>query len=975
MSMDTACSSALVAIDACSLSLQSHHYRGGLASSTSLKLVPHPTLLSGAAGMLSLDGRCKTFDARANGYVRSESYGGIMLVERADTGSLLSSSSVRQDGRSASLTAPNGSAQRTLLQTTWARAGIAGRDMQSIETHGTGTALGDPTEAGSLASSRGAGSHEMPVCIGAAKAFIGHGEAPSGMSGMLKLRNVLLSGATPGNAYLRTLNPLVNESAKVLRGAAVLSTNRHVNAPTDPSGVSSFGFSGTIAHATLRKSDAYDAALKRVRGTKPALVRKTFGWVHTFPWTTGEVMRPTAVVRAAPVVSAPAAATGNTVELSSIVEMAASVVGGDVDADVPLMSAGLDSLGAVELSELLQKAAGGAELPGTLVFDVPTARKLVGYLATRGQPKQRGARAAGMPRGGRRDAIDVLILGLATQIPGGAHAPKFAWQMMADGHSAISQVPAQRWGMGAIKVYGFGDGVVDRVRHGGFIRQAEMFDAKCFTVSPAEATAMDPQQRLLLERGYEALSESGLKKPDLDGNGTGVFIGIQALDFQEILRSSPAGQGVFAATGCNLAVSSGRVSYVLGMQGPCASYDTACSAGLVAAEAALRALQLGGCPNAMASGVNIMLVPATSVGNGVAGMTSPRGRCHTFDSRADGYCRGDAVCAIAMHARKGVSRMQFIGCAVRQDGRSASLTAPNGMAQEEVFLAAHANSGIDADQLINLEAHGTGTALGDPIEARSLMSAILDGRDPDNMISLSSVKANIGHAEPGAGLSGFSKLLLSVHHKMAPINAQLRVMNTHVRAAVLGAPCMLPTQTADLGAPTTFAAGVSSFGYSGTIVHANVKLLSNIYHPPQRRVRYNRVAFRWSGFETRAPSAEDDCDAGLYHYVWEPKQVIDLPRSPKTAPKVSPRPPALSPHLTPLVRLWHHAARGQVRRPDLAQSQLATSPALPRGRCRHRHPERHGARPHGRLQAMGRGERGANLRRSPHRRFHAGHVV
>ena len=403
------------------------------------------------------------------------------------------------------------------------------------------------------------------------------------------------------------------------------------------------------------------------------------------------------------------------------------------------------------------------------------------------------------------------------------------------------------------------------------MRKTEMFDARFFSVSPAEASAMDPQQRLLLERGYEALAESGLKKGDLDGNGTGVFIGIQALDFQEILRASPAGQGVFAATGCNLAVSSGRVSYCLGMQGPCASYDTACSAGLVAAEAGLRSLQLGGCPSAMASGVNLMLVPATSVGNGVAGMTSPNGRCHTFDSRADGYARGDACCTIAMHARKGVSRLQFIGCAVRQDGRSASLTAPNGIAQEEVFMAAHDNAGITADDLITLEAHGTGTALGDPIESRSLLAVVLTDRDPDNMVNLSSVKANIGHAEPGAGLSGMSKLLLSMHHQMCPINAQLRVMNTHVRAAVLGAPCALPTQTAGFEQRSTFAAGVSSFGYSGTIVHANTKLLTDIYHPPQKRVKYNRVAFRWSGFETRDPTTDDDCDAGLYHYTWEPK--------------------------------------------------------------------------------------------------------
>ena len=367
---------------------------------------------------------------------------------------MLASSSVRQDRRSASLTAPNGSAQRTLLQTTWARAGVAGREVQSIETHGTGTALGDPTEAGSLASSRGAGGHETKLCIGAAKAFIGHGEAPSGMSGLLKARRLLMNAVTPGNAHLRMLNPLVAQSASVLRGSARAQRAPACGRANDPSGVSSFGFSGTIAHALLRRSVSIFERVSAKR-YKVNLRRRAFGWIDTYPWKTDGRGPATAqpAAAAAPVTEAATEArkrlerilaavgeieaealgtakpiftpppselrgrrggardcrrsaldtsdcgamaqqravdpaiAGNLVELDKVVEMAASVVGGDVDADVPLMSAGLDSLGAVELSELLQKAAGGAELPGTLVFDQPTARRLTGYLATRGQAR------------------------------------------------------------------------------------------------------------------------------------------------------------------------------------------------------------------------------------------------------------------------------------------------------------------------------------------------------------------------------------------------------------------------------------------------------------------------------------------------------------------------------------------------------------------------------------------------------------
>ena len=500
---------------------------------------------------------------------------------------------------------------------------------------------------------------------------------------------------------------------------------------------------------------------------------------------------------------------------------ASQVIDGEIDADVALMDAGLDSLGAVELSELLEKAAGGATLPGTLIFDQPTARRLTTYLATR---EQTTGGVKTFVAAGRKQAGDVLILGLATQIPGGAHSPKFAWEMLAAGHDAISQVPPTRWSMGAMRH--LSQPAYDRMRYGGFVRKAEVFDARHFAVSPAEAGAMDPQQRVLLERGYQALAESGLDKAALEDSGTGIFIGIQALDFSEILRSSPAGASVFAATGVNLAISSGRLSYVLGMQGPCASYDTACSAGLVACHAGARSVHLRECDHGLVAGINLMLTPWIPMACALAGMTSPKGHSHTFDNRADGFARAGGCSGVALSHPVDVEPLAIgRGCAVRQDGRSASLTAPSGEAQKGLLFALLSDAGA-APQVISYgEMHGTGTALGDPIEVGSYEAGILSYRPEQPAAALGSVKASVGHAEPGAGLVGLSKLMLVLRHARSTPNTLLRVINPQVKRALGGSRAQLANQLGeqwDGQRHAKLSGSVSSFGYSGTI--ANVLL-------------------------------------------------------------------------------------------------------------------------------------------------------
>merc|ERR1711965_902872 len=279
--------------------------------------------------------------------------------------------------------------------------------------------------------------------------------------------------------------------------------------------------------------------------------------------------------------------------------------------------------------------------------------------------------------------------------------------MAITGSNLISEVPPCRWSSdGAARL---DEAVADRVRHGVFLREAAHFDAASFGVSPAEAAAMDPQQRLLLEVGYEALHGAGARRSSLLGGGEGVFVGIERPDWA--LLSSLRPSSVYAVTGDTTSVACGRLSFVLGMQGPCMSVDTACSSALVALHGAWRATRSGDCDGALAAAVSLKLVPHPTLGAAAAGMLSVDGRCKTFDAAANGYARSEGIGAATVRvdaAASACSLATVSGGAVRQDGRSASLTAPNGSAQRRLLSAAAASAGLASTAALSgVEAHGT----------------------------------------------------------------------------------------------------------------------------------------------------------------------------------------------------------------------------------------------------------------------------
>ena len=464
-------------------------------------------------------------------------------------------------------------------------------------------------------------------------------------------------------------------------------------------------------------------------------------------------------------------------------------------------------------------------------------------------------------------ALGVSITGVCTLMAGQPASASTSISRIIDcGRSAMCEVPSLRWDAPTDLV----EPVAARLRHCGLVHGCDLYDNAAFGVSPAETAAMDPQQRLLLETGYSAMHVGGFSRQAQQGL-SGIFLGIETNDFSEYLMASPLADTPYAATGVTDSVACGRLSYVLGLQGPCAAYATACSAALTACHAGLRALQFSECTAGLVMGVNLVLSPRLGTCLAIAAMTSVKGRSHTFDTRADGYARGEACGGVALRGDGESHSVSLLGAAVRQDGRSASLTAPNGQSQKDLIVATLADASTSIDSLSQNEAHGTGTALGDPIEAGSLTAAVLKFRAAP--LAVGGVKANIGHAEPAAGMTGLLKLTFGLRRGEAAPNAQLRSLNPHLGLSLYRMPCVLPVQLA-VSRATQSTGGVSSFGYSGTIVHAVLCYRKKAVRKVLLPIRYTRHSFPWGDaphpFFARLLSSTDGATvfhstAGLLH--------------------------------------------------------------------------------------------------------------
>lgn len=425
----------------------------------------------------------------------------------------------------------------------------------------------------------------------------------------------------------------------------------------------------------------------------------------------------------------------------------------------------------------------------------------------------------------RAGSEPIAIVGMACRMPGGVETPEAFWEFLRRGGDGITDVPASRWDVDRYYDATGETPGTSYTRKGGFLGGVDGFDAAFFGISRREAESLDPQQRLLLEVGWEALEDAGIANERLAGSRTGVFLGVTNHDYAQvqIQQVAPADLEAYYATSNASTFGAGRLSYWLGLTGPSLSVDTSCSSSLVGVHLACQSLRAGDCTTALAGGVNVLLSPESFVVLGKTHALSPDGACKTFDKAADGYARGEGCGVIVLKrlsdALAAGDRVLAVirGSAVNHDGRSSGLTVPNPAAQQDVVRQALSAAGLPPSRVDYVEAHGTGTPLGDPIELRSL-GAVLGERDGRGALLVGSVKTNVGHLEPAAGIAGLIKTVLALRQAEIPPHLHLTEINPEIGIEDL--EVAIPTEPTPWPAhDEPRLAGVSSFGASGTNAH------------------------------------------------------------------------------------------------------------------------------------------------------------
>ncbi|WP_437594346.1 SDR family NAD(P)-dependent oxidoreductase [Sorangium sp. So ce1000] len=534
-----------------------------------------------------------------------------------------------------------------------------------------------------------------------------------------------------------------------------------------------------------------------------------------------------------------------------------------IDQDTPVRKLGLDSLTAVELRNRLG-ASVGLTLPATFVWNHPTISAIARFLADRlgvsleldaaagphgeamgrdGHAPADGDASSRAQNGAAREPVNghaptngasaapgpasataIAIIGMGCRFPGGVVDPESFWALLRDGVDAVTEVPLERWN--AQELYDDDPAAPGRMntRWGGFLSGIGDFDADFFGISAREAVAMDPQQRIALEVAYEALEDGGQPIERLAGSATGVFLGVQSHsnDYARLQLADPAKIDAYSGTGTSHSILSGRLSYIFDLRGPNVALDTGCSSAITAIHLACQSLRAGESDLALAGGVNLMLTPEFTIAASKVEFLSPDGRCRTFDARANGFVRAEGCGVLVLKrlsdALRDGDRVRAVirGTALNQDGHSNGITAPNGLSQVAVLGQALRNAGVDPSGVTYIEAHGTGTTLGDPIEVEAL--AEVYGRAGADRCLLGSVKTNIGHSEAAAGVAGVIKTVLCFEQEAVPPHLHFETLNPHI--TIDGTRFAIPTELSPWPSRgSARRAGVSAFGWSGTNGH------------------------------------------------------------------------------------------------------------------------------------------------------------
>ncbi len=505
--------------------------------------------------------------------------------------------------------------------------------------------------------------------------------------------------------------------------------------------------------------------------------------------------------------------------------------------DHPLMEMGLDSTNLLQLQDSILDSY-GVFLEPTFFFEYNTPQKIREHLKEilrlseeKSTPACKAKRKSTLdksprPKPNTSTSKDIAIVGISCKLPGGIETPEELWEVLAKGESLVGELPQERftWPTEIDP-----ETTHPGINRGGFIKDIACFDASFFRISPKEAQCIDPQQRILLELAWSCLEQARVLPKELKDKNVGVFVGASGSDYARLLQEAGIEVEAHQATGNSLAVLANRISYFFDFSGPSLQMDTACSSSLVAVHSAVRSLQQNECSQALVGGVNLICHPANSIAYYKAGMLAQDGKCKTFDSRANGYVRSEgAVVMLLKPLEKAIQEEDFIyavikGSATNHGGLSGGLTVPNPQKQAELLKSAWKNAGVTPEQLSYIEAHGTGTSLGDPIEIKGMQKAFASFFPKESSHSpwcaLASLKSNLGHLEAAAGIAGVLKAILCMQKKQLPPTIHFKKLNPKIRLGKSPFYIVKKVQKWDMPKNQLRYAGVSSFGSGGSNAH------------------------------------------------------------------------------------------------------------------------------------------------------------
>lgn len=506
------------------------------------------------------------------------------------------------------------------------------------------------------------------------------------------------------------------------------------------------------------------------------------------------------------------------------------------DDSMTFQECGVVSINIVDMVDMCNDAF-GINIKASEVFGYPVIADFIAHIEELVRAKEQPSLSAagGVSAAPERNG-DIAIVGMSCRFPNGANSAEEYWRLLIDGTDGITEVPPERWDKD--KYYSEDKSEPGKMycKKGGFLNiPVSDFDAKFFNITPKEAVEIDPHSRMLLELTYEAFENGGMDITEYNGTKTGVFIGATTGDYSLASVSSGDMNNIdsYSLTGVCESTLCGRISYTFGFQGTCLSVNTACSSALIALHTAVNAIHAGDVDTAVVGGVSLMLSPTISVAFSKLQAVSPNGHSRSFDADADGYARGEGAGIIVIKRLEDARRDHdnILGVikatGANQDGHSNGLTAPNGEAQKTLILDTLQKYNLEPHSIGYIEAHGTGTPLGDPIEVNALIDSYCAGRSKLNPLLIGSVKSNIGHLEAASGMAAIIKVLLAFKHKTIPGNLNFNKPNPQIRWE--DAPIRVVasnTEWESSGAPRR--AAVDSFGFGGSNSHVILEEYANV---------------------------------------------------------------------------------------------------------------------------------------------------